>query len=79
VKFNKGVVSDTGAEKFGDCSTSTAIQSSTANIEIMATLENLLQCGGWCPISIDNPPFTSYTYRFRNINDCTSAGSIFLR
>lgn len=64
----KGKISSTGVEKFGDCS---GIQSSTANIEILAALENLLSCGGWCPPSQDNPPF-GYTYRFRNINDCST-------
>lgn len=64
-----GSVATTGAEKFGDCKT---YQSSTTNIEILAALENLLGCGGWCAPTQDNPPFGGYTYRFRNINDCST-------
>ena len=63
------------AEKFGDCTT---IKSSTTNIEILAALENLLSCGGWCAPTQDIPPFGGYTYRFRNINDCSTKCNIHL-
>jgi hypothetical protein len=58
-----------GFEKYGDCLN---IPSTVANVEIMAALENLLGCAGWCPLSQDAPTFGAYTYRFRNINDCSS-------
>lgn len=60
-----------GKSKFGDCDN---IASTTSNVEIMAALENLLECGGWCPKDKQAPLYGSYTYRFRNIEDCNTAG-----
>jgi len=65
-------ISETGAAKFGDCLN---ITSSNTNVEILAALENLLQCGGWCPLDKETknlPKF--YTYRFRIIDDCNTSG-----
>jgi hypothetical protein len=56
--------------------------SSDENINVLAALEDILKCGGWC--SMDNPaehnPTGSqangtYFYRFRDINECSSAGN----
>lgn len=67
------VITPDGAVKFGDCKNFT---SSNTNVEILAALENLLQCGGWCSPDKETPPFGGYTYRFRNINDCSDAGTM---
>lgn len=46
------------------------------NIEILAALESIIGCGGWCPVNQDEPPFGTYTYRFRNINDCSDNSNL---
>lgn len=72
-------ITDGGSAKFGDCSANKVnITSSNTNIEILAALENLLQCGGWCPLDKEvKNQLGFYTYRFRNIDDCNTKG-IFL-
>ena len=63
---SEGITPDpTGATKYSDC-TSDKIKSSKQNIEILAALENILECAGWC--NGDHQP--TYFYRFRNLNDC---------
>ena len=67
--------------KFGDCPD---VQASTENIDVLAALEDILGCGGWCPL--DNPAEHNPTgsnngtffNRFKDINDCTSAGNLCL-
>ena len=48
----------------------------------MTAIEDLLGCGGWCPLTDKNqhnPTGGSangtYFLRFKNINDCTDAGN----
>lgn len=69
-------VQGTDAIKYGDCPNPV---SAAENIEIMVALENILQCGGWCPLDNkvkESDPFNFYFYRFRDINDCTTEGNI---
>lgn len=68
-KLIKPNISPNGSAKFGDCPN---ITSTTTNVEILAALENLLKCGGWCSKDRETPPFGNYTYRFRNIDDCNT-------
>jgi hypothetical protein len=49
------------------------VTSSSTNVDIIAALESLIGCGGWCPLNQDQPSFDIFTYRFRNINDCTDS------
>jgi hypothetical protein len=63
------------ATKFADCPT---FNSTTENIDVLAAIEELLNCGGWCPLnnSAEADPASVYYYRFRNINDCSTAGTL---
>ena len=66
-----------GVIKFGDCSN---IINGIDKIQILSTLETLLGCGGWCPLSNgkeSNYNLNFYYYRFRDINDCTDFGTYF--
>jgi hypothetical protein len=65
------------ATKFADCQSTT---SSTENIDIMAAIEELLGCGGWCDLSnaAELNPAKTYYYRFRDINECSDSGSPYL-
>jgi len=62
------------AKKFADCENQTDITSSDENINVLAALEDILKCGGWC--SMDNTAEHNptgnlngtYYYRFRDIN-----------
>ena len=57
--------------KFGDCPN---IDSSIEDIDVLAALEDILKCGGWC--SLDNPAEHNPTgssngtfyFRFKDIN-----------
>jgi hypothetical protein len=67
--------------KFSDCRDVVDVSSTEENINVLAALEDILNCGGWCPLdnaAEHNPTGNlngSYFYRFRNINDCSSAGT----
>ena len=67
-------ISDAGVTKYADCPT---IDTNNENIDVLAAIEELLNCGGWCPLSntAEADPASVYYYRFRNINDCSSAGT----
>jgi hypothetical protein len=45
---NNNTADPNGKQKYGDCPN---IQSGQEGIDILSALENLLQCGGWCPIN----------------------------
>lgn len=73
--INGTAMADDGAIKYGDCKERVG---NDADIEILSTFENLLKCGGWCPMSKEQSPiaYDSYFYRFKDINDCTSKGTL---
>lgn len=62
------------AKKFAECSDQVNITSTDEDISLLAVLEDILKCGGWC--SLDNPNEHNptgklngtYFYRFRDIN-----------
>jgi hypothetical protein len=61
--------------KYSDCPN---YQASTEYIEVLAALERLLGCGGWCSIDTgfeSDPIAPFYFYRFSNINDCNTSGN----
>lgn len=70
---NIAPTADKGKIKYGDCK---GVQSSSTTIEILAAIEDLLGCGGWCSKKQDASPYVggAYIYRFRNINDCSDLG-----
>lgn len=69
------------AKKFADCANITNITSTDEDINVLAALEDILKCGGWCSLDKKeehNPTGNTngtYYYRFRDINECSSAGN----
>lgn len=73
---------DGNHSRFSECVNDTKVNSTAENIDVLAAIEDLLQCGGWCSFgnpAEDNPTVRTdnqtYFKRFVDINNCNTEGN----